>query len=119
MPSKDPVQPLEDILDNINRIERFLTGKGPVDIAEDERTLFASQYALLIIREAAKRLCDDAEWLCPGQPWRDIRGIGNHLRHAYDNLDVVLIWKVFHEHLPALKTAVSAALQRLLETGQI
>ena len=119
MPSKDPVQPLQDILDNINRVERFLTGKSTLDIAEDERTLFASQYALLIISEAAKRLGDDAEVLCPGQPWRDIRGIGNHLRHAYDNLDAVLIWKVFHEHLPALKAAVSAALERLPGTEQM
>ena len=118
MPFNDPVQPLQDILENINRIERFLAGKSALDIAEDERTLFASQYALLIISEAAKRLGDDAERLCPGQPWRDIRGIGNHLRHAYDNLDAVLIWKVFQEHLPPLKAAVSAAL-RLLETEQM
>ena len=78
LPFKDPVQPLQDILENIGRIERFfLTGKDPLDVAEDERTLFASQYALLIISEAAKRLGDDAECLCPGQPWRDIRYIGN------------------------------------------
>jgi uncharacterized protein with HEPN domain len=47
----------------------------------------------VIISEAAKRLGDDAEVLCPGQRWRDIRGIGNHLRHAYDNLDALLIWR--------------------------
>ena len=118
MPFKDPVQPLQDILDNIVRIERFLVGKRPLDIAEDERTLFASQYALLIISEAAKRLGDDAELLCPGQPWRDIRGIGNHLRHAYDNLDAMLIWKIFQDDLPTLKVAVLAALERLLRSDQ-
>jgi uncharacterized protein with HEPN domain len=78
--------------------------------------LFACQYALLIISEAAKRLGDDAELLCPGQPGRDIRGIGNHLRHAYDRLDAVLIWKVCQEHLPTLKASVSAALQRFPQT---
>jgi uncharacterized protein with HEPN domain len=26
--------------------------------------------------------------LCPGLPWRDIRGIGNWLRHQYDQVDV-------------------------------
>lgn len=71
MPSRDPLQPLQDILDNmdnIRRIDRFLEGKSPLDIAEDERTLFAAQYALLIISEAARRLGEDAEHLCPGQP---------------------------------------------------
>ena len=70
------VQPLEDILENIERIERFLEAKGARDIAGDERTLFACQYALLIVSEAAKRLGTEAEVLCPDQPWRDIRGIG-------------------------------------------
>jgi hypothetical protein len=36
------------------------------------------------ISEAAVRLSDHAEILCPGVPWRNIRGIGNFLRHEYD-----------------------------------
>jgi uncharacterized protein with HEPN domain len=47
----DSVEPLQDILENIERIERFLKGKGPLDIDDDERTLFACRYALLIISE--------------------------------------------------------------------
>jgi uncharacterized protein with HEPN domain len=91
----------------------FLQGKSAADIPRDEMTLFACQYALLIISEAAKRLGDDAETLCPGQPWREIRGIGNHLRHVYDNLDAMLMWRVYQDDLPALKVSVVAALQRL------
>jgi uncharacterized protein with HEPN domain len=114
LPFSDYIQPLQDILENIKRIERFLDNKGPRDVAGDDRTLFACQYALLIISEAAKRLGSQAEVLCPGQPWRDIRGIGNHLRHAYDDLDAMLIWKVYQDDLPSLKIAVSDALHRIL-----
>jgi uncharacterized protein with HEPN domain len=109
----DCIQPLEDIRENIERIERFLESKGPLDVARDDRTLFACQYALLIISEAAKRLGGQADVLCPGQPWRDIRGIGNHLRHAYDGLDAMLIWKVYQDDLPSLKASVSEALDRI------
>jgi hypothetical protein len=49
-------QPLQDILDNIKPDRTFLRARTLSDIAEDERTLFASEYALLIISEAAKRL---------------------------------------------------------------
>jgi uncharacterized protein with HEPN domain len=28
--------------------------------------------------------------LVPGQPWNDIRGMGNRLRHAYDRLSLLL-----------------------------
>jgi uncharacterized protein with HEPN domain len=86
---------------------------SPVALAKAQRTIFACHYALLIISEAAKRLGPKADELCPGFPWRDIRGIGNRLRHAYDMLDFALIWKVYQDDLPPLKTGVAAALERL------
>jgi uncharacterized protein with HEPN domain len=41
--------------------------------------------------EAAIRLGDAAPMLVP-QPWRDIRGMGNRLRNAYDRISVDVIW---------------------------
>jgi uncharacterized protein with HEPN domain len=86
---------------------------GPRDLANDQKTVFACQYALLVISEAAKRLGPQAEILSPGLPWRDIRGIGNRLRHAYDMLDFAMIWKVYQDDLPALKEGIAAALERM------
>jgi uncharacterized protein with HEPN domain len=112
LPFDDAFDCFTDIVENIAHIETFLHGMGPADLANDQRTLFACQYALLVISEAAKRLGPQAERLCPGVPWRDIRGIGNRLRHAYDQLDFALIWKVYQDDLPTLKTDVAAALER-------
>lgn len=113
MPFDDPLENLEDILEHIGHIEVFLDGMSPADLGKDQRTVFACQYALLVISEAAKRLGPKAEEICPGFPWRDIRGIGNRLRHAYDMLDFALIWKVYQDDLPALKTGVARAVDRL------
>lgn len=38
--------------------------------------------------EAVNRLGSRAEPLMPGQPWKDIRGMGNRLRHAYDRISI-------------------------------
>ena len=43
---------------------------------EDARTVAAVERNLQKISEAAVRLGEDAEQLCPGPPWRNIRGIG-------------------------------------------
>lgn len=118
MPFDDPFESLTDIVEHIGHIEGFLKGMGPVDLAGDQRTMFACQYALLVISEAAKRLGPKAEELCPGFPWRDIRGVGNRLRHAYDMLDFALIWKVYQDDLPPLKVSVSAALERLQKESE-
>jgi len=77
----------------------------------DERTQSAVERKLLIVSEGAVRLKDAAESLCPDVPWRDIRGIGNWLRHQCDRVDLETIWNTIHDDLPPLKQAVEKALQ--------
>jgi len=55
---------------------------------EDPKMVAAVERKLLLISEAATRLGEDAERLCPGLPWHNIRGIGNWLRYRYDSVDV-------------------------------
>ena len=113
MPFRDPRKSLRDILDNIERIERFTGGMDYAVFCNNEATIFAVQYALLAITEAAHRLGDEAETVCPGQPWRDIRGLGNRLRHGYDAIDLDLIWATVKSGLPFLKSDVEKAFRDL------
>lgn len=95
----------------IRSIENFVLGMSSEAYSEDERTQAAFERKLLLISEAAIRLKENAEALCPGVPWRDIRGIGNWLRHAYDRIDAETIWNTVHDDLPPLKVAVERALK--------
>jgi uncharacterized protein with HEPN domain len=113
VPSSDPVQRFQDILDNIFRIERFTAGLDFQAFHENEETLYASKHALLIISEAAVKLGDLAPELCPEIDWRDVRGLGNRLRHEYDNTDMVRLWRIVEHDLPALKAKVAATLDVL------
>jgi uncharacterized protein with HEPN domain len=70
----------------------------------------AVERKLQIVSEAAIRLGDEAERRCPDLPWRDIRGIGNQLRHAYERIDLDTIWKAVIDDVPPLKVAVQGAL---------
>lgn len=76
----------------------------------------AVERKLLSISEAAVRLGGEADKLCPGMRWRDIRGIGNRLRHQYDRVDVEIVWNTVTEQLPLLKTSIAAALKKLSQT---
>ena len=69
---------------------------------------------LLIISEAAIRLGTAAESRCPGAPWRDIRGMGNWLRHQYDRVELPVIWRTVEVDMPNLKAAV----RKGLDTGR-
>ena len=55
MPSEKPLHRLEDILENIARIEQFTAGVNFDDFAANDQAVYASLYALLIVSKAAGR----------------------------------------------------------------
>ena len=93
LPFREPLLSLRDVADAVAAIKDFTHGMNSEAFRSDPRTVAAVERKLLVISEAAIRLGDQAEVLCPGLPWRDIRGIGNWLRHQYDRVDVDSIWK--------------------------
>jgi uncharacterized protein with HEPN domain len=113
MPFEDVRSNLSDISDSIASIERFVSGMDLEAFRWDEKTRAAVERKLLAISEAAIRLKDAAEMLCPDVPWRDVRGIGNWLRHQYDRVDVDTIWNTIQDDLPPLKSAVAKALSAM------
>lgn len=117
MRSRDPCGPFEDILENIARIERHTAGMDVASFGADEKTVDAVERCLARISEAAVRLGETGPALCPEVAWRDMRGLGNHLRHDYRRVDLARIWAMVDENLPALKVACTAALGRLRQAG--
>ena len=110
MPFREPTLSLRDILDGVDMIVRFVRGMDLEAFREDPKTIAAVERKLLLISEAAVRLGEDAERLCPGLPWHNIRGIGNWLRHRYDRVDVETVWNTVIDDLPPLRAGVLRAL---------
>jgi uncharacterized protein with HEPN domain len=44
--------------------------------------------------------------------------MGNRLRHAYDRIDLAVVWNVVSERLPSLKADAAQALERLRTGGE-
>jgi uncharacterized protein with HEPN domain len=66
---------LRDILDAVEKIQRFTQGMTFAQFASDDKTVFAAIRGLEIIGEAAKRLPRSLRDRCPQVPWRAITGI--------------------------------------------
>lgn len=112
-PRHDPADCLADIVDNAERIERYLDGMDRAAFEADGRTRDAVERCIERVCEAVHRLADRAEALMPGHPWGDIRGMGNRLRHAYDRLDIEVVWNTARDRVPALAADARRALERL------
>ncbi|WP_162536864.1 HepT-like ribonuclease domain-containing protein [Granulicella sp. WH15] len=113
MPFRDPRTHFQDILDSIALIRSFAADLSLEEYRLDIKTKSAVERQLQIMTEAARRLGDDAELLCPGPDWRAIRDLGNVLRHAYHSIDDGIIWDAIHDQLPALEATVAQALAAL------
>ena len=90
LPFKDVDHFLRDIADAIGMIETFTSGMDYDQFREDPKTVAAVERKLPVISEAAIRLGGDAEFRCPALPWREIRGMGNWLRHEYERIELLV-----------------------------
>ncbi len=117
MPSKhDPADGNADIIENADRIAAHIAGMDRDGFARNDLVRDGVERCIERICDAAHRLGDHADPLMPGQNWRDIRGMGNQLRHAYDRFSVDIIWKVAAEDLLGVAEEARVALQRLETT---
>jgi uncharacterized protein with HEPN domain len=111
MPSSNPGLRLRDIVAAIDEIHEYTADiADAATFGRQRQTKRAVERCFQIISEAAIKLADDAERLCPGLPWADIRGIGNPLRHEYDRVIPERLWMA-RDDLPALRTACIEALR--------
>jgi uncharacterized protein with HEPN domain len=109
----DPADCLTDILDNIARIQGYAAGLNRNNFADEGKTQDAIERCLERVCEAMSRLGNRTAELMPGQPSAAIRGMGNRLRHAYDRIDLGLIWDTIETDLPSLKADAERALSML------
>lgn len=112
MPSERIGRAFADISRAIDFIESWVAEAGGVDAAlRDAKARSAIERQLLVISEAAIRLdrIDPAfsPSHAPDIDWPGVRGIGNFIRHKYDDLDVQIIADVLTHRLAPLKAAVS------------
>lgn len=113
----DPRDCLLDIIENAGNIAVYLQGIDLDAFHASHMTRDAVERCLERICEAVYRIADLAEKLMPGQPYSRIRGMGNRLRHGYDEMDLNVVYHTARETVPALAVAAQEAYDRLQQQG--
>jgi uncharacterized protein with HEPN domain len=113
LPSENPISRLEDILANIELIEGYTKNHSYEAFVRNRMCQDAVERCISRISEAASKLKGPIESTIPDQPWAQIRAVGNILRHEYDRVDPIFIWRIVDEDLQPLKAAIQSALERL------
>jgi uncharacterized protein with HEPN domain len=108
---------VEDILTAIAKIEEYTAAAGGLErlLSVEDAYHDAVERRLAIISEAAVKLSGLASTMEPQIPWRDIRGLGNILRHGYDDLADGVLRLILTKHLKPLKMACLRMRTKLTE----
>ncbi len=103
---------LRDMNDSIAQIHALLKDRSAVDLDSDRVCRAAFERFLEILSEASRHVPEEWRGAHPEISWREIAGLGNHLRHAYHKIDRDILWNVYEHELGALETVVTALLAK-------
>ena len=110
MSNREPRILLQEILDEIERIERFTSDVSLEDFTSDDMVYYATLRCLEIIGEAVKGLPKDLREAHQEIDWRKIAGLRDIITHAYFGIDPEIIWDVVKRKTPELKAVVNSML---------
>lgn len=113
MPIRNFETYLQDIIQSGENIQVFLKEFTLDAYEQDLKTRSAVERQLMILTEAVIRLKSDAESLLPGIDCLKIRGLGNFMRHEYENVQDHRIWETVHVDLPLLIKVAKQSLERV------
>jgi uncharacterized protein with HEPN domain len=92
--TKDPTIAIRDCLAEIAVLHGIAAQKTLHEFRNDAVARRAAASAIQTISEAVRRIPED--WLAdfPTEPWGQIKGIGNRLRHEYFRVDDGILWEI-------------------------
>ena len=114
MSKRDYTLFLIDILECIERIEKYTNKLLLKQFLKNDQTIDSVVRNLEIIGEAAKNIPHDIRKQAPDIPWKKkIVGFRNILVHEYYNVDLDNTWHIIDKQLPVLKKQVYILLKEI------
>lgn len=110
--AKDPTIAIRDCLAEIAVLHEIAARMTLETFRSDPIARRAAAYAIQTISESVRHVPDD--WLAdfPTEPWQQIKGIGNRIRHEYFRIDDAMLWQMMTTDTHALETVMEAMLAR-------
>jgi len=108
---------LDHIEQALDDIATLVFGLDEAGFRADRHRRLAVERCIEIISEASRRLPDELKADHPDIPGRAIAGIGNVLRHDYDDIIPNVIWQAATREVVPLRAAILAMRRRLEEGG--
>ncbi len=102
---------IEDILEAVDKVERYTRGLTYEAFAKNDMAADAVIRNLEIIGEASRNIPGDIRQKFPDIPWKRMIGLRNIAIHEYFGVDLSIIWEIISKNLPETKPKIEAMLE--------
>ncbi len=102
---------IKDILDSINKTEKFVGAITYEDFFLDEKTRSAVVWQIHIIGEATKNIPKKIRDKYKDVPWSAMAKMRDKIAHFYFGIRYEIVWKVIKEELPKIKPKIENILK--------
>lgn len=94
---------VEDVLECIGKIDKYIGNIGFEDFKDDAKTVDAVVRNLEIIGEACGHIPENIKEAHRNVYWKGIVGLRNRIIHEYFGVDLKIIWHIVKQELPAVR----------------
>lgn len=101
---------VKDMLENMEKTERFTKDLNYEDFIRDEKTHYAVVRCIEIIGEAAKHIPEEMRKKYPGIPWKDMAGMRDKVTHFYFGVNLEKVWLALKKDISELKPLIKEVL---------
>ncbi len=102
MPARGWRLRIQDILESIEKIQRYVSDMTLEEFLEAEMVVDAVVRNFTIIGEASRHVPEELEERWPDVPWYEMRGMRNVVVHEYFGVSREILWGTVRNDLPPL-----------------
>jgi len=106
MSKRDAKLYIEDIMEALEKIERYTNGLSFEDFAASPQVIDAVVRNFEIIGEAVNNIPNEVAAAHPDIPWEKMVSMRNKVIHEYFGIDEEIVWKTIHEDLPVFQERI-------------
>ena len=98
---------IQKLIAYADKLMRYCEGLDYAEFSADSKLVEACVFNLSQMGELCRAVDLDYAAAHPEIPWSEMYGLRNRIVHDYEGVNLLLVWQILYDDIPALRDALS------------